>query len=268
MIQALLVSSAIKIAANYLPSLATKLGGKRAESLAEDVVEAAIATVGLGKDATPDQVMKALEENKQAQQELQIRLAELDAKEHELIVRDRDSARAYQQAVGEEGRKRGNYMLAGVTGGLLACVVMVAWPRPQGEPLNPAVLGLITTIAGALLKMFSDAFAFEFGSSRGSKEKDEQIRVFQEQLETVGRENAAITRKVVNANVVQAAAPAAAALAGSMAGGAAAQSVADAVEKVEAAAAQATAQLAQADPDEPRPFVRALVEGRLDIGLA
>lgn len=42
---------------------------------------------------------------------------------------------------------------------------------PNGVELSKEVIALYSTIAGWILKMLSDAFAFEFGSSAGSKAK-------------------------------------------------------------------------------------------------
>ncbi|RLG17880.1 hypothetical protein DRN75_03115 [Nanoarchaeota archaeon] len=38
--------------------------------------------------------------------------------------------------------------------------------------IKPEVLAIFNMAIGALLKMIGDVFAFEFGSSRGSKEKE------------------------------------------------------------------------------------------------
>ena len=86
-------------------------------------------------------------------------------------------ARRYQAQVGMRGRLRGTLMLLGVVVGLVAIIIAVF----RG-PTDPATLALLTTIAGALLKMLSDAFAFEFGSSLGSKEKDAHIENIQKAL--------------------------------------------------------------------------------------
>ena len=79
-----------------------------------------------------------------------------------------------------------NYMLIGVTVGLVTCIATGLIISIKDKPIDPGVLALITTVAGALLKMFSDAFAFEFGSSRGSKEKDAQVTEFKNALLCIG----------------------------------------------------------------------------------
>ena len=178
--------AAIAIAAKYFPLLATRLGGPRGGALAETVVQVAATAAGVPPGTDARQVLAALDADPPAAEALRLALAELDSEAHlaELTVRDRESARKHQAQGGSRGWWRGNVMLVVVAVGLVVCVLAVAGTfRGAGEPpLTAAVLTLITTIAGALLKMLSDAFAFEFGSSAGSKGKDVQIERFQEAL--------------------------------------------------------------------------------------
>ncbi len=79
---------------------------------------------------------------------------------------------------------------------LLACVIAAF--RIDGNT-HAQALALITTIAGAMLKMFSDAFAFEFGSSRGSKEKDGTINQLKQDMLRMGAQSREETRSVLRA---------------------------------------------------------------------
>lgn len=239
MIQALLISSAIKIAAEFFPSLATKIAGKNAGNVAKQVVDAALSTASMGPNASVAEVIDKLRSDKQAQQELQIQLATLDAEEHERVLLDRQGARDYQLAAGVDGRKRANWMLGGVTLGLVVCIYLVA--KPEGT-VGPAALGLITTIAGALLKMFSDAFAFEFGSSRGSKDKSEEINKITDDMKKVGLEQTKALSDAAAANKRNEAPP-----------------PPPAAGAVPASGTDAPA------PTEARPFSRMLVEGKVDL---
>lgn len=173
----LLVPGAVAIAAEFLPVLATKLGGERGRVIAGKVVETAARIAGTPKDADIREIIAALNTDEGKATELRLRLEELDQEEHQRIIDDRVDARAYQLAAGSGGRLRGTMMLLGVVAGLVSCIVAVF-----RSTTDPAALALLTTIAGALLKMLSDAFAFEFGSSAGSKEKDAQIEKFQKVL--------------------------------------------------------------------------------------
>jgi hypothetical protein len=175
--------TAVAIAAEYFPLLATRLGGKRGGRIAEEVVEIAASVAGTPPDASAREIIAGLKKDPARAEALRVRLAELDVQGHEAELRDRESARQYQTSIGARGRMRGNIMLGGVVVGLVACVFAVFVSRGTAETrLDPGVLALLTTIAGALLKMLSDAFAFEFGSSAGSKEKDQQIERFQQAL--------------------------------------------------------------------------------------
>jgi hypothetical protein len=60
-------------------------------------------------------------------------------------------------------------MVGAVVIGLIACIVVLGWMR---DDIPGEVVGIISTVAGIFGSCLKDAFAFEFGSSRGSKEKD------------------------------------------------------------------------------------------------
>ncbi len=171
-----LVPSAIAIASEFFPVLATKLGGTRGRKVAEQVIQVAATVAGTPSDANPRDIIAALKKDEAKVAELRLRLEELDQAEHQRIIDDRMDARRYQASIGARARLRGTLMLLGVVAGLVASIVAVF------QSSDPGALALITTIAGALLKMLSDAFAFEFGSSAGSKEKDAHIEAIQKSL--------------------------------------------------------------------------------------
>lgn len=64
---------------------------------------------------------------------------------------------------------RGNVLIVGALLGLISCLLVLALYRQQvpGE-----VVGILSTIAGMFGACLRDAFQFEFGSSRGSRDKD------------------------------------------------------------------------------------------------
>jgi len=53
-----------------------------------------------------------------------------------------------------------------------AALVFIIYQINSNAEIKPAVLAIFNMSVGALLKMIGDGFAFEFGSSRGSKTKD------------------------------------------------------------------------------------------------
>jgi hypothetical protein len=246
----LLIPVAIKLAAEFLPTLAAKIAGDRAGDLAETVVATATAAAGLPRDARPEQIIATLRGNAAALEEVRYKFELLNQQEHQRILEDRQSARAYQAQLGESGRRRGDFMLVGVSLGLLACIVAVVWP---GVQIEDAELALLSAVAGALLKMLSDAFAFEFGSSRGSKEKDDQLREFKDALIRVGEERQTATREIIRTQQEGLAAVAKTAVKTAAAAGAGAA----------AAGAPTGAGPAAAAAPGPRDFVAQLVSGRI-----
>jgi hypothetical protein len=198
-----LIPSAIAIATEFFPMLATKLAGKHAGELAETVVNTAATVAGLPPDASAKDIIARVKSSSEASEQLRFQFEQLNQEAHFRDLEDRQDARRYQASVGQEGRARGTYMLIGVSAGLTACILVASLPHVSGMfggtsvELDPALLALVTTVAGALLKMLSDAFAFEFGSSRGSREKDTQLSDFREALVTVGRENRQAATEII-----------------------------------------------------------------------
>jgi hypothetical protein len=176
-----LVPAAISIASEFFPVLATKMGGARGREVAHQVIDIAASVAGTPRDAGAREIIASLKSDPSRAQELRLRLEELDSAEHQRIVEDRMDARAYQARIGAQGRLRGTLMLIGVVVGLVVTIGVVAFGGLDAGS-NPGALALLTTIAGALLKMLSDAFAFEFGSSAGSKEKTAHIEQMQSAL--------------------------------------------------------------------------------------
>ena len=191
MVLPFLIPVAATIAAEVLPSLVSRIAGPRAGDVAEEVVETAAAAAGISGSLDAREILERLRLDAKAQAELRIKLAEIENREEERVLEDRVSARARDLERARSGRTdaRSNVMLLMAFVALIGCIVLVVW-QPW-KPLQPAEIGLLTTVSGVLLKMLSDAFAFEFGSSQGSKDKDDQIRRFQQQLADVSRERAA-----------------------------------------------------------------------------
>jgi hypothetical protein len=68
--------------------------------------------------------------------------------------------------------RRLNIMVIGAAVGLLFCLLALA--SYKGD-LPGEVVGIISTVAGIFGACLKDAYSFEFGSSRGSKDKDDKI---------------------------------------------------------------------------------------------
>lgn len=186
MVLPLLIPAAVSIASQVFPLLVTKIAGDKAGEVAEKVVNTAAAVAGLPPDTPPDEIIRRVQGDPEAMERLRYEFELLNQQEHERILEDRQSARDYQIKVGAKGRTRGDWMLMGAGAGLVVCVLTIVIAQRVGSELADGELALLTTISGVLLKMISDAFAFEFGSSRGSKEKDEIITEFKQALTRIG----------------------------------------------------------------------------------
>ncbi|MDR1982802.1 MAG: hypothetical protein LBQ08_03335 [Holosporaceae bacterium] len=68
--------------------------------------------------------------------------------------------------------KRLNIMVIGAALGLIFCLLMLTSYK---RDLPGEVVGIISTISGIFGACLKDAYSFEFGSSRGSKDKDDKI---------------------------------------------------------------------------------------------
>lgn len=86
---------------------------------------------------------------------------------------DRQSARDRDVALAQAGRYnwRADVLAVLAVGGLVVCMWFIA--KDSGMPER--AVNAIMFVAGVLAAAVRDVYSFEFGSSRGSKEKDEII---------------------------------------------------------------------------------------------
>jgi hypothetical protein len=68
--------------------------------------------------------------------------------------------------------KRQNIMVISAAAGLIVCLLILTSYK---RDLPGEVVGIISTISGIFGACLKDAYSFEFGSSRGSKDKDDRF---------------------------------------------------------------------------------------------
>lgn len=118
---------------------------------------------------------EALQKARQFEAEHQERMLDLvqkhDLATYQAEIADRQSARErdVELAWAGRGNRRADVMVALDVAGLVACLVAIVWLRSS---LTGEAITLITTLAGYFGLSLRDAHQFEFGSSRGSKDKD------------------------------------------------------------------------------------------------
>lgn len=118
--------------------------------------------------------LRALEKDPQLLIQYQQEMLRYDRELESAFLQDRQDARARDMAFISSGRRnrRADIMVVSAALGLLACLMALAYFR---EALPGETVGIISTIAGIFGSCLKDAYAFEFGSSRGSKEKDAAV---------------------------------------------------------------------------------------------
>lgn len=159
--------------AQFAPQIMRYFGaGEASTAVAEQVVSVAQTVAGA---KTPQEALEAIHANAQLQFAFRSRVLELDAQLEQAYLADRSDARRRDVEMRKltGGRNtRADVMVVGAVVGLISCLAILAFFRQQvpGE-----VVGIVSTIAGIFGACLRDAFQFEFGSSRGSREKDDLI---------------------------------------------------------------------------------------------
>ena len=165
-----LLSGALGLA-QFAPVIAKWLGGDHAESAAQDVLS--LAKQITGKD-TPRDMIESLENNAELIIAFQKALIQLETEMEINGLQDRQDARARDISLMTMGHKnfRADIMVVCAAVGLVSCLGSLGY---YADHLPGEAVGIISTIAGIFGACLKDAYAFEFGSSRGSKLKDSAV---------------------------------------------------------------------------------------------
>ncbi|MDR2598387.1 MAG: hypothetical protein LBC25_01545 [Holosporales bacterium] len=93
------------------------------------------------------------------------------------VIKDKEDARTRDIAIINTGRRniRADVMVLAAAMGLIVCLAVIIVYR---KSLPGEAVGIISTVAGIFGACLKDAYNFEFGSSRGSKEKDQTVASF------------------------------------------------------------------------------------------
>ena len=155
--------------AQLAPSLMRFFGaGEKPVAVAEKVVDLAKTVTG---QPTGEAALAALQADTAKAHEFRLATLQADTDLEGAYLEDRKDARARDVALVQAGyrNKRADWMVLFDVVGLIACLVVLSVFR---EEVPGEVVGLLSTIAGIFGLCLRDAHQFEFGSSRGSREKD------------------------------------------------------------------------------------------------
>lgn len=160
-------------AGTIVGGLAGMLAGPKAEDAAKAIVDKTTSIFG----TTDPEVIKAQIAADQSKAQIAIAQLQEATKEYEVEVSDRKDARArdlaIRQMVGVDGtpagtNPRANVMLVGVFIMLISILVGSLLYRAS---IPDTVMAMLSMIAGGLVGNLTQAFNFEFGSSRSSSDK-------------------------------------------------------------------------------------------------
>ncbi len=169
--------------AQFAPAIAKLLtGSDKAAEVAGKVVD--IAKVVTGQPDGPTALEAIRLDPALALQFKQAVMAQ-EADLEKAYLADRQDARRRDVALAQAGVRndRANWMVAmaaiGTIGGFVAMAVLGYLKAKYPEALNDGVFGALLAQLSTVTAYFGlclrDAFQFEFGSSRGSREKDELL---------------------------------------------------------------------------------------------
>ncbi len=162
--------SLIMSLAQFAPSIMRFFGaGEKPAGVVEQVI--GIAQNITGTKSGPE-ALEALRKNGELAQQFNLAVLAADGELEKAVLADRQSARARDIEVRKlTGGKNdtAKWMIIGDLVGLLACLVALIFFK---KDMPAEVASLLNVIAAGLVLCLRDAHQFEFGSSRGSKEKD------------------------------------------------------------------------------------------------
>ena len=157
----------IGLVKNAAPAVATALGGPMAGKAVSMISEM------LGVDDNVDAVTKAL----QADPNLALKLREIDLKELEVHAKDRDSARIREVELAKS--ENAPYINKIVTPVLALGVMVLSFSLFATlifVEVKPDAKDILIYILGVLSAAVMQVLTYYFGSSQGSKEKDDKIK--------------------------------------------------------------------------------------------
>jgi len=165
------ITLALTLASQFAPGIIRHFtNSDTAGGVAEKVIGIAKAVTGLG---TGDEALAALSTNPSLALQFKTAVLASDADLEKAYLGDRADARKRDTAFVTAGRWnwRADFLALLSVGGLVICVWFVA----RDSDMPERAVNAIMFVAGVLAAAVRDVYSFEFGSSRGSKEKDDTL---------------------------------------------------------------------------------------------
>ncbi|MBL4753575.1 MAG: hypothetical protein JKY52_08305 [Flavobacteriales bacterium] len=164
------ISIGLSLATKYAPGLIRRFGGDTAGDVADSLFSIGKRVTGL---TNHEDIQRELDQNVALRAEFQKQAAQLDVDLEKAYLADRQNARQRDIAMMNSGKHnwRGDILAFASIAGLIAALAFAFFIPMESGPARD----LILILGGALITIVKDVYGFEFGSSRGSKEKDAQL---------------------------------------------------------------------------------------------
>ena len=166
------ISLALALAGQFAPGIIKYFtNSDTAGAVAGQVIDIAKTVTGKGE---PDQAQAALQADPALALQFKAAVLASDTELEKAYLADRQNARERDVKLAQAGHTnaRANWMVVMDVIGLVACLAVLALFRQE---IPSEVVGLLTTISTLFGLCLRDAHQFEFGSSRGSREKDQSL---------------------------------------------------------------------------------------------
>lgn len=167
-----LILAAISLASKFAPEVVQYMtGSESAGVIAEKVLDVAKEVTGIPSN---EGAIAAIEADPALALQFKTKVMEHESAMEQMYLTDVQSARARDMVFIEKGKTntRANWMLAVTVAGIVGCVwVMVA----HNLSADSAIGGILIFLIGKLVGNWEAAFNFEYGTTRGSRTKDDTI---------------------------------------------------------------------------------------------
>ncbi|MDR1907940.1 MAG: hypothetical protein LBQ43_03715 [Holosporales bacterium] len=163
----------------FAPTLVKWLSGsKSTERVAAEVLDIAKKVTS---SSSPEDALTRLRENNAFANDFRREILKSETEWEISLLEDRQLARERDLEILKAGHanRRADLMVVSAALGLVLCLLSLAF---YSDVLPGEAVGIISTIAGIFGGCLKDAFAFEFGSSRGSRVKDSTVASMLERI--------------------------------------------------------------------------------------
>lgn len=159
--------------AQFAPLILRYFGvGEKPVVVAEKIVDIAQRVTGA---KSPEEAAAAMQADRSLAAQFNLAVLDASTELEKAYLADRVDARSRDVEVRKLSggtNRRADVMVAGAVIGLITCLVVLVFFQNE---IPGEVVGIVSTVAGIFGACLRDAFQFEFGSSRGSKDKDELL---------------------------------------------------------------------------------------------